>query len=127
MGGKTNVGPEVAMGQALQERGTAALCHRGRPLHDEVGTKAVFVDAIGLERHDRPRVAAEVAELALVEQRREDEVVAIDVEPGQGHVGTTVRIERYQVPVRTRGHQFDCSLSEHHAFRSRPAVDRGRP
>ena len=80
MGGNFTPGPDVDLGESLEQLGRAALVDRGRSFDDQVVLHPVLI-ALGLDREGDPRVAFDVADLLIDEQLADHDVVAVQAHP----------------------------------------------
>ena len=92
--GEHHVGAEVGMRESLQELGGTALRDPGRAVHDEVLEQAPVVPRGGRHGQRDPRVPTEVPELALIGQRRDDDLVVLETDPRGGDLWTPVLVDR---------------------------------
>src|SRR5215216_7979102 len=76
-----DVGPEVRVRETLEDFGGTTLRHLRSPIHDEVLEQTPLV--LHSRRHGKrnTRVAAEVPQLALIRQRRENDLVPLNPDP----------------------------------------------
>ena len=88
------------MRESLQELGGSALRDPGPAVHDEVLEQAPVVPCGGRHGQRDPRVPAEVPELALIGQRRDDDLVVLETDPGGGDLRTPVLVDRDHVRHR---------------------------
>jgi hypothetical protein len=86
-----NLRPEVRVREPLEKLGGAPFGNPSCPVDDEVLNKAAFVVAARLEREDNPRVVADIANLEALSQMSGDDLVTIEADPDNRHLGLPSR------------------------------------
>jgi hypothetical protein len=94
---KFHVRPEIGAGETLEQLGGAALGDAGAAVDHQVLRQAHLVVRAGFDRQRHPWVAADVAELPVLGQVARDELVAVEPDPHDRYLRTSVRFERDQV------------------------------
>ena len=74
---------------------------RAVPLMTRYWRSAPLVDPIAVHGERDPRIAPDVAELALVGEGADDDLAILEPDPGRAHVGSAVIVNRHE--RRNRG------------------------
>lgn len=123
------------MRQVLEELGGATRGHPRRPVHDEVLLQAPLVRLARSERERDAGVAPEVAQLPLIRQRRQDDLVPFDPDPSSRDVGPAIIVDRDHVGDGIALEELSSRLGERDPYHRRmlpgPAIhspeQRSRP
>jgi len=107
-----NVGPEIGVGEALEDLGGAALAHAGGAVHDEVFEQPPLVRDGRRNRERDARVAAEIPQLPLVREGGKDDLVTIEPDPGGRDLRPSIFVERDHVRNRVALEQGAGDLGE---------------
>ena len=85
------------MSEPLEKSGSAPCGDTSHPVDDEVVNEAALVVAARLERHGNPRVVADVADLAALCQVSGDNLVTIEADPYNRHLGAAIGFQGDEV------------------------------
>jgi hypothetical protein len=100
-----NLRPKVSVSEPLEKSGSAPFGDTSYPVDDEVLNEAALVVAARLERHGNPRVVADVADLAALCQVSGDNLVTIEADPYNRHLGAAIASQGDEVRER-RGLEY---------------------
>ena len=78
------------MSEPLEKSGSAPFGDTSYPVDDEVFNEPALVVAARLERQSNPRVVADVADLATLCQVSGDNLVTIEADPDNRHLGAAI-------------------------------------
>jgi len=97
-----NLGPKVRVSEPLEKSGSAPFGDMSCPVDDEVLNEPALVVAIRLERQGNPRVVADVADLAALCQVSGDNLLTIEADPDNRHLGAAIVSQGDEVRERRR-------------------------
>jgi hypothetical protein len=90
------------MSEPLQKSRSAPFRDTSSPVDDEVLDEASLVVAARLERQNNPRVVPDIADLAAIRQVSGDNLVTIEADPDNRHLGAAVAFQGDKVRERRR-------------------------
>ena len=93
------------MSEPLEKSASAPCGDTSYPVDDEVLNEAALVVAARLERHGNPRVVADVADLAALCQVSGDNLVTIEADSYNRHLGAAIGFQGDEVRER-RGLEY---------------------
>jgi len=127
-----NVGPEIGVGEALEDLGGTALGHARGAVHDEVFQQPPLVRGGRRDRESDAGVAAKVPQFPLVREGGKDDLVTIEPDPGGRDLRPSIFVKRDHVRNRVALEEGAGGLGERDAShgsmlavgRVGPATDR---
>jgi hypothetical protein len=95
-----DVRPKVGMSESLKKSGGSSFRDTGCAVDDQVLNESALIVPVRLERQDHPRVVTDVADLPSFGEVPGHDLVPIQADPDDRHLGTAIGFQRDEVRER---------------------------
>src|SRR6266568_3968908 len=94
---EADAGAEVAVGEFLEQLGSAAFGDARSAVNDQVLVQAHGVAYLGFDREHHPAVVTDIAHLTVLEKMSGHDLIAVETDPDHGHLRAAVGVQGHKV------------------------------